>query len=291
MSTSKPSPIPASAVHFNLGDHMISALSDGYFEMPFEHVLTSATDAMIAEARNAGRRNGPPRVNINAFLIRQAGHAPILVDAGMGPGYFPAAGTLLASLAIADVSPEDIGFVLLTHLHADHCRGLTSADGLALFPNAEILVSEIDAAFWLDAEHTEQSEIENAKIVQKALAPYATKIKRFTDSDVLPGIKAIPLPGHSPGHTGYLVGHEQQSLLIWGDVVNIVTVQSVFPSVGFISDADGALAVRTRIELFETVSASGQLVAGMHTEFPGIGHVAKDGDNYRIVPADWVQYQ
>jgi glyoxylase-like metal-dependent hydrolase (beta-lactamase superfamily II) len=175
----------------------------------------------------------------------------------------------------------------LTHLHADHIGGLVDAQGQAIFPNAGIVLHAAEAAFWLDSAAGTGADQPSIDLARHAIAPYRERMRVIEAGDVMPGISAVFLPGHTPGHTGYRIGDHGASVLIWGDLVNQPVVQCAFPEAGFFSDADSALAVRTRKDMLSKAAEENLLVAGMHIEFPGFAKVVREGAGYRLVPAQW----
>jgi glyoxylase-like metal-dependent hydrolase (beta-lactamase superfamily II) len=125
------------------------------------------------------------------------------------------------------------------------------------------------------------------EMAQAATRPYAHRLKTFETGVVVPGIEAVPLPGHSPGHSGFRIHSDGSTLLVWGDIVHVPAVQAARPDVGMIFDADPELAMSHRQTLFSNLAESADLVAGMHLQFPGFGHVAKRATGYEIVPLIW----
>ncbi|RYF19471.1 MAG: MBL fold metallo-hydrolase [Oxalobacteraceae bacterium] len=113
----------------------------------------------------------------------------------------------------------------------------------------------------------------------------------FDGGEVLPGITAVPLPGHTPGHTGFRLDGGSRSLLVWGDIVHLPQVQAPEPEAGVVFDVDGDQAVRTRRRMLDEAATDRLLVAGMHTEFPGLANVIREGAGYRIVPELWATLQ
>jgi glyoxylase-like metal-dependent hydrolase (beta-lactamase superfamily II) len=99
----------------------------------------------------------------------------------------------------------------------------------------------------------------------------------------MPGIEAIPLPGHTPGHTGYLLSGPDGSLLIWADALHLQDAQTADPDIGLVYDADPAEAVRSRRRLLEQAADRGWLVAGSHVT--GFVHVQRSGDAFKFVSA------
>jgi hypothetical protein len=265
--------IPASsAVHWPVGDMIVTSLSDGYFDIPLAHILTNLPLQDAEAALQRAFRPTMPRLEVNAYLVRRAGQAPILIDAGAGARLGPTVGKLPAALAGIGVAPADIGTVLLTHLHGDHVGGLVDAQGQAMFPNAGIVLHAAEAAFWLESAPGAGADQQSVDLALHAVAPYRERMRLIEEGDVIPGIGAVFLPGHTP----------------WGDLVNQPVVQSAFPEAGFFSDADSALAVRTRKALLSKAADENLLVAGMHIEFPGFARVVREGAGYRLVPAQWV---
>lgn len=126
---------------------------------------------------------------------------------------------------------------------------------------------------------------------RKAMATYLDRTRTFDDGEVLPDITAVPLPGHTPGHTGYRLDGGSRSLLVWGDIVHLPQVQAPEPDAGVVFDVDDAMAVQTRSRMLDEAATDRLLIAGMHTEFPGLANVVREGTGFRIVPELWATFQ
>ena len=100
----------------------------------------------------------------------------------------------------------------------------------------------------------------------------------------MPGISALRLAGHTPGHTGWLIQSGKEGLLIWGDVVHLASIQIAHPDTPLIYDVDPQAACATRKRMFDRVAADRLMVAGMHLDFPGFGHVVRKGAGYAFEP-------
>lgn len=278
--------IPGTA-RFKVGDCIVTVLNDGGFDASFDLVVNvPREDAADAQAKLA--RRDPPTISLQAFLIEGKG-APILVDTGMGSGRGSSFGHMIDALAALGIAPAEIGTVLLTHLHPDHVGGLV-ADGEAVFPQAELVVPTAEAAHWLDPSalgRVPEAAKPYFEGAQAAVAPYGSRMRQVADGEAMPGITAVPLPGHTPGHTGYRIDGPRP-LLIWGDIVHLPGIQFALPAAGVAFDVDAAQAVETRKRVFATTAADDMLVAGMHLEFPAFGHVRPEGDGYRWIPELWV---
>ena len=126
-------------------------------------------------------------------------------------------------------------------------------------------------------------------MAQRQMAPYLDRLELFAGGKVAPGITAVPLPGHTPGHTGYRIASNGESLLVWGDIAHVPEVQIARPDVTVIYDVDPAEAKASRRRILAETATDRSLVAGMHLHFPGYAHVLRDGDDYRLFPEPWRQ--
>lgn len=268
-----------------IGSTTVTALSDGYFDLPFGYF--PALDPTEGEALlRSAHRPSPPRIPVNAFLLEQGGKR-ILVDTGCGPHLGPSVNRLGANLEAAGIIGTSIDTVLCTHIHPDHTNGLVDERGEAVFPNAEVCVHEADAAFWLNNEN--RSKVSDDLKIQfdwakAAFAPYKNRLRLITPGEVSPGVEAIGLPGHTPGHCGYVIHSDGEALLIWGDTVHSIGIQAARPEITFAADVDGDAARETRLRLFDQVATDRLLITGMHVEFPGFGHLTRSANRFRYEP-------
>jgi len=276
-----------SPMHWQVGEATLTTLSDGYFQIPLELLIVNAPLEKVLEVQKRALRSNPPRLDVNAYLVRSPHHGPVLIDTGGGSQLMASMGRLPSALRAAGVAPESIQTVLLTHLHGDHCGGLVNAEGNASFPKAELVLHRAEAAFWLESDLDKVPDRQTFEFVRHMLAAYGNRTRLIEEGEVVPGIHAVPLPGHTPGHTGYRIGSGPSSLLIWGDIVHVPAVQSAIPDAGTAMDVDRALAVKTRKEAFRQAAEAKSLIAGMHLEFPGVAQVQVEGDAYRFVAAHW----
>ena len=273
----------------SFGGTTVTALSDGYLALPNEALLGIAP-AEAKAMRDALFRGPQPRTSVNAFLV-QSGGRTVLVDTGAGNKAYPTLGRLQDSMAAAGVAPGDVDAVLMTHLHIDHWGGLTGDKGAAAFPRAELVLAAGEAAYWLDAAKMAAAP-DDAKPrfagAQAAVAPYRDRMRTFEGTDPVLGLRPMPLPGHTPGHTGYLLEDGGTRLLIWGDVMHVQDVQEKRSEVGIGFDSDPAGAVASRRRALEMAASEGLMVAGMHLHFPGFARVARAGDGYALAPELWL---
>lgn len=274
--------------HKRIGDVVVTAINDGMFEGAFG-MLAGFPEAEAEALHKAAFRAIPPRLAVNCFLI-QTGGKLILVDGGFGAMIGPLGGHLAGHLTAMGVAPADIATILCTHLHPDHVGGLVDAAGAAVFPNAELVVHQDDRAFWGDDATLAGAADDMKGYVQLAratIAAYGDRTKVLTTGEALSGISIQPAPGHTPGHSGWLIASGNESLLIWGDIVHMPGVQFAHPEAGMGFDVDGAAAIATRKRIMDMTATDRLMVAGMHLDFPCFGHVARAAGGFAFVPEVW----
>jgi glyoxylase-like metal-dependent hydrolase (beta-lactamase superfamily II) len=270
-----------------VGDIQVTPVSDGVLNATLNNFvgLTPAE----AERLSGLPADGPVPLAVNAFLLTFNGRRA-LVDAGSSSTMGPTLGKLPDNLRAIGVAPETIDFVLLTHIHPDHSNGLVDDAGGANFPNAEVIVSGEDLQFWVErAPQASDNEFRqrNMAAARRAFAPYRDRVRTISCSgEVLPGIEAHPQPGHTPGHTGWLIASGGDALLVWGDIVHVTGVQFARPDAALTFDLDPEAARRSRTRVFNWVASDRVCVAGAHLDSPGFGYVARSGSGYRFEAED-----
>ncbi|WDU63131.1 MBL fold metallo-hydrolase [Pseudomonas poae] len=265
-----------------IGEFSITAISDGYLGASLDFLANIAPTEALRLQLAAGISE-PASIHINCYLVRGRGRT-ILIDAGAG-GFNQWGGELLANLALAGVQPGDIDTILLTHAHPDHIGGLLNAAGEMAFANAELVLHQRELAFWKDDGHLGQASERarrNFLFARTVFERYRKNLRPFTANDLLPGISAIPLPGHTVGHCGYRFESAAGSLLVWGDIVHFPQIQIARPDVTIAFDQDPLLSAATRTRLLDVASSDNLMVAGMHLGTFGFAHIKRSGNTYAI---------
>jgi glyoxylase-like metal-dependent hydrolase (beta-lactamase superfamily II) len=204
-----------------------------------------------------------------------------------------APGRTLQNLAAAGVDAKSIDIVLLSHLHPDHTNGIRAADGTIAFPNAEIMVPAKDWEFWTSDENAAKAQSNEMMKnyftnVKKTFAGIESKVTKYDwGKEVAPSITSIATPGHTPGRTSFAVASGSSKILIQSDVTNIPEFFLRNPDWHVAYDVDGDLAQTTRHKFYDMAAAEKATVVGFHFTFPSVGHVEKDGNGYRLIPAAW----
>jgi len=175
-------------------------------------------------------------------------------------------------------------------LHSDHIGGLTTQDGKRVFPNAQIYVAKAESDFWLSPEIAAKAPKDVQPFFQSAqaiAAPYikAGKWRTFSGSEtIVDGMQVVPLPGHTPGHTGYEFWSQGKKILFWGDIIHAQRVQLQHPELTVVFDIDPNAAAATRNQLLPKLAHEDVVIAGPHMLFPGLGRLHKEGSGYSWAP-------
>jgi glyoxylase-like metal-dependent hydrolase (beta-lactamase superfamily II) len=278
---------------YRVGEIEVTALLDGYMALPDQFVLGYEENAARDAAARAYRRFTPgyTPIPVNGYVIN-TGNNLILLDAGAPSIMSETLGGLPANLRAAGFDPAQIDTVLFTHLAPDHVGALLTAQGGKAFGNATLACSETEWNFAHDdaVRNAAPEEVRGfIDLVRGYVAPYGeNRVMLNGQKDVFSGVTSLPLPGHTPGHTGYAIHSQDESLLIWGDVIHATAFQFANPDWGVVFDVDPALAAKTRVSMLDRASADRMAVAGMHIDFPGIGYVEKSGQAYRHINAPWM---
>jgi glyoxylase-like metal-dependent hydrolase (beta-lactamase superfamily II) len=279
---------------FNHGQMQATVVSDGplplgepsasFLGTSKEEVSKMLTDNFLSPTSVVLEQN---------VLVLNTGDKLVLFDTGMGssPMFGPTTGKLMASLKSAGIDPKDIDAIVATHAHCDHVWGIMSDDGKPNFPNAQIYISQADFDFWTDEAKLGIKDpaymkpfVEGAR---KNLLPNRDRIVFFKDGqEFLPGIQAIAAPGHTVGHTIFMITSDGKSLAAIGDLTHHQVLLVEKPRIEFAYDTDSKQSANTRVRILEMLAANKIPLLAYHFPWPGVGHVAKQGDGFRYFPSN-----
>lgn len=277
------------AREFRIGEATVTALSDGFLPIDASAMVGIDADgfaALLADAYLAGPAHA---TGVNAYLIDHGGRLS-LIDAGTGTAFGPSLGHLVATMTALGFDPAAVDAVCATHLHPDHIGGILTDAGNP-FVNATLHVNEADVAFWSNADIRSQAPADFQgffDMATGAVAAFEDRLMPFAgETDLGAGLTTMPLPGHTPGHTGFVLSSGDDALLLFGDILHVGPVQFPRPDVTIAFDIDAEMAAATRARVFDMASADRLRVAGAHISFPGVGFVETATEGYRFIPQSW----
>ena len=275
-----------------LGSFEVTALSDGTVTLPVDKLLSNVKPTTVEQLLARSYLKAPVETSVNGYLVN-TGSKLVLIDVGAAGLFGPTLGKLVANLKASGYTPEQVDEIYITHMHPDHVGGLMDGSKLA-FPNATVRAHIKEGEFWLSRINLDKAPAEGKGFFQGAMAslnPYvaAGKLKSFDgETELVPGIRAIPAAGHTPGHTIYAVESQGEKLVVWGDLMHVAAVQFVQPSVTIAFDNDPKAAAPARVKNYADAAKKGYFVAVTHVSFPGIGQLRADGKGYDWVPTNYV---
>lgn len=289
-STEGPAAHPRSlppAAQFKLGRFTITALADGYADMPFSYFPGRPEKETEAEANAmSAAKPGGIRFMFNQYLVDD-GERLILIDTGPA-GSLGRSGRLPSALDAIGLRPDDIHAVIITHTHQDHIGGLV-AGGRRNYPNAELFVDRRDVAYWTDPakragapEYLKSSFDLTADMVR--LYP---KLQRIDgEREISRGVSIVDLTGHTPGHIGVRIEDDGHSMLMASDMLFPVVHPSA-TDVFFLFEQDRAAAKAMRDKFYPRAADERALIAATHMPFPGLGRIVSDRGKLRWMTAEW----
>ena len=283
--------LPA-AYRFKLGGFECTVVSDGPLRLGVAsaELFKGITAERIDEVFSASFLDKDNFFVEQNALVVNTGAKLVLIDTGLGfrKVYGPRTGHLLANLRAAGIDPASIDVVALSHGHPDHVWGLVGEDGKPSFPNAQIYITQADLEFWTD----------EGKLSDPALGPYIGPIRDTLlplrdrmvflkdGQDVVPGLQALSTPGHTVGHTSFVISSHGSSIVYLADLGHQPVLQMENPRAEFTRDTDPKQGVSSRLRVFDMVAGGKIPILAYHFPWPGIGHVARSGDSYRYVPIE-----
>jgi glyoxylase-like metal-dependent hydrolase (beta-lactamase superfamily II) len=278
---------------FKVGRHTVTVVNDGYSPRPdpTKGFVRNAEPEVVEAALKAGfLPTDELRIPYTVTFL-QDGDNLIAFDTGTGGQLGATAGRLAANMQAAGLDPAKVKQVIFTHFHGDHITGLTTADDKPVFTAAEIIVPRAEWAYWTDEGNASRAPDAMKPAfanVKRRFDPYKARTRQISgDGEVVPGIIALSTPGHTPGHTSYLISDGSAQALVLGDITNRPELNLAHPGWHLVFDMDADVAEKTRREVLDRVATDRIRCIGYHFPFPANGYVAKEAEGYRFVPADW----
>ena len=282
---------------YKVGSHEVTVVTDGanVMALPDTFVVNAKKDEVNAALEAAHLEKDKLAVPYNPIVVN-TGSKLVVIDTGTGEANFErtkgVAGQFQRNLAASGIDRNAIDAVIISHFHGDHVNGLLTADNKPAFPNAEILVPQREWAFWMDDGEMSRASPGRMQDLfknnRRVFDAFGRKVTPYEwNKEVVPGITAVGTPGHTPGHTSYVIASGSDRVYVQSDVTNVPFLFARNPGWHAAFDQDGKMAEETRRKVYDMLAAEKMRVQGFHYPFPGLAHVKKDGNGYRVIPAPW----
>lgn len=276
-------------MRFKIGDAEATVVSDGPLPLgdPSDSFLGLGKDEISGMLAAHFLPTDNVVLEQNALVVDTGGKL-VLFESGVGSSrlYGPTTGHLLDNLKQAGIDPKDVDALVLSHAHADHCGGIMAGDGSRNFPNAQLYIAQADYDFWTDDSKVPPMAKDIGEQAVKNLVPNRERIRFIKDGEeFLPGIQALAAPGHTVGHTIFMVSSGGRSLAYVADLAHHPVLLLEKPRTEFAYDTDPKQSAATRVKMLEMLASNRIPMVAYHFPWPGVGHVAKAGDGFRYHPA------
>ncbi len=276
---------------FTLGDARITILSDGFFSLPTDGLGVNAPREEVQAFLQAHYLSPEDGYSHTNHLLVETGDAKVLVDVGSGSRFLPTVGRLVSNMQDAGIEPSEITHVVITHAHPDHIWGIRDDFDEPLFPDAQYFLGQAEHDYWMQDNLVNQVPPEDQQFVLGAVNSITADGLEWTlvqnDDEIVPGVRVIDTPGHTPGHMSVVLEAGGKQLMALGDSMSHAYTNFAHPDWYNNFDADGEQTVATRRRLLDMAAADRIAILGYHFPFPGVGHVLRQDDSYRFIPALW----
>ena len=275
---------------FKVGSVEVTAVYDGIWRKPHDpaFIKNASVDETKQALAKAGLTTEFMPIPLTVFVLK-IGDRTIMCDAGSGVGQWQANATNLpANMKAAGIDYTKIDTIMLSHFHPDHVWGLMQkGTNAAVFPNAELIVNAVEYKWWTEPGRVEKLA-EGRRAAGKRIADVFPTWKNWKlvddGTEVAPGVHIALAPGHTPGHSVYVIGSGSETLMISADTMYVPALLAPHPEWQGAYDQDGPMAIETRRKFIDRVIADKMAICGSHFPFPGSGVFAKDGNAYAFTP-------
>ncbi len=272
---------------YKVGSAEVTAIYDGIWEKAHDpaFIANASVDDVKAAMVKAGLPADFVSIPFTVAVVKTGGKT-ILCDSGTGGQVQPTAGKLAANMKAAGIDAGKIDTILISHFHPDHIFGLMEKDtNKAVYPNAEIVVSDVEYKFWTDPAVIDRLPEARKGLARRIQAVFPTwkNIRQVSgEPEVAPGIRFVSAPGHTPGHRAFHLSSGASQLMISNDTAYVPALVVANPGWHGQYDQDAATAEASRRKLLDRVIADQVQICGYHFPFPGAGTIQKDGEGYAL---------
>src|SRR5262245_29272045 len=219
---------------------------------------------------------------IQSYVVRTPRHT-VIIDTGVGNDkpreenalWHRRQGTYLDDLVACGVTPEQVDFVLCTHLHIDHVGWNTRLqDGrwVPTFPNARYVFGKTEFDYWTE-QHAKASVPTFVDSVLPVVEAGRSELVG-NDHELGDHVRVLPTPGHTPGHVAFAFGRGKDAAVVSGDLMHS-PLQARYPELSFKPDVDQAQAATTRRNFMERYCDTDTLCCIAHFPSPSVGKIRR----------------
>jgi len=281
---------------FQVGAFECIIVSDGTFAYPhpaqifFVNAPKGHLEQVLRE-HNLDPEQWKQYVSPYPSLVINTGQHRVLVDTGAG-SLEPTTGKLIPNLQAKGIAPEDIDTVILTHGHPDHIGGNIDSEGKPAFPNARYIMWKDEWDFWTSEPNLAELDVDEhikevlITVARNNLPPIQDQLDLIDhETEIVPGIRAIAAPGHTPGQMAVAIASASEQLLHISDAA-IHPIHLEQPDWYAAVDFAPEQALTTRRRLLDRAAAQKALVFAFHFPFPGLGRVVQKGEGWQLQPIE-----
>jgi glyoxylase-like metal-dependent hydrolase (beta-lactamase superfamily II) len=272
-------PVTTAALNeIRVGGRTLFGVSDGFLLMT-EQFLGSAEHPTAGYEALAAEYD-PPRMPLGCFFL--PGEQNVLIDTGLGQVDHGGKGTmvggnLLPALAQLGVRPDDIDILVLSHLHGDHSGTIGHLDsGEPVFGNARTFIGAGDWEYFVTGGRAATPLGGHVTEALRQLEARGQVTLLDGDTEIAPGVQRLAAPGHTPGHSFYVLHDQGERVIVVGDAF-YCPQQLSETEWGAVSDVDPALARQTRERLERDLEAHGGGAVGCHFPELKVGRALSAG--------------
>jgi glyoxylase-like metal-dependent hydrolase (beta-lactamase superfamily II) len=274
-------------------------ISDGHGDFPVRPTFAmNISEAELDPVLKANFMQPVVQVSNNVLVV-DTGRERILVDTGFGEELGPSFGSfprLEANMRRAEITPDSIDMVVISHGHLDHIGGLVTRSGALEFPKAQFVFVDTEWNYWTGSRYASEVDssplpdpFKRATIAAAGNLPQVANRSRFVkqSGEITSGVHYIAAPGHSPSHSAVLFASGNKQFMHMGDVAHNPVTSLQHPDWTPVFDYDAAQAIKSRRAILDRVATDRLVAMGYHFPFPAIGHVVRRDAAYHWEAAQW----